>query len=391
MVQSNASFRLRPTDFNKISQLGDAINAGWSKIPAYYYDLTQRQFPLTSTEFDAAYGGTIRVFDETQGIPGRQSNAETGSGVNEPFLALGAGIIAIGEGMAFTSNGVVVDRPAAAADCTPAADACVGVNAAGQRNGTLYWGGPGWNFIEALFQRFRLQLAVNRRFLLVDEALNDVGMVPLPAEFEGASSSLVPVMPYARSTNDVMAAKGIDKVFLPQNNSASACVPAPTARVTYGHPRITGLANRIYCFNRPVPIFPGMRFDVSLVPVENDVSLLAAMKRESILDDTTPTTPDGLFPEAVCDTEGNTLQVYASTYDIPGGTVSIGVVLKGFALQPSACVDYVANLVPGTAAWDMMAGTPALGQLIQQAQFMNLAAGPDVMEKMQKLAQAPKV
>ena len=380
-------FEKGPRQFASLGQIGQLANTGWSKIPTYYYDVTQQHFPLTSDEFDNGFGGTVQVFNEQQNTPGRQSNAETGSGVNEPFLALGVGVVAIAENFSFTLPGALADiNRSASPSCIPQIDGCEGDEANTSRNATLYWGGPGWNFINAFFQRFRLQMAVNRRFLLVDESLFDVGMVPTPSEFVGASSSLIPGMPYVRWVNDVLADKTelSGKVFLPQDIAGTVCVGAPTAAVTYGHPRIIGLSNRIYCFNQPIPIMPGMRFDVNFVPVLNDNSFLPAMRRESVLDPANPTKPDAAYTtDTICSTG-----ITGSAYNVPGGTISIGLVFKGYALQPRACVEYVTEyMVAGSALASMVMGLSAahLGGLMNLPEIQQLVGEKEGPTKGQKL------
>jgi hypothetical protein len=384
--------------FASLGQIDQLAKTGWSKIPTYYYDVTQRHFPLTNVEFNTGFGGTVPIFNETQNQPGRQSNAETGSGVNEPFLALGVGVVAIAENFSFTLPGALADIDRSASpSCIPQIDGCEGDEANTSRNATLYWGGPGWNFINAFFQRYRLQMMVNKRFQLVDEALFDVGMVPTPSEFVGASSSLIPGMPYVRWVNDVLADKTslAGKVFLPQDIAGTVCVGAPTAAVTYGHPRIIGLSNRMYCFNQPIPIMPGMRFDVNFTPVENDNSFLEAMRRESVLDPANPTNPDAAYTtDTICSTG-----ITGSAYNVPGGTVSIGLVFKGYALQPSACVQYVTEyMIAGSALSSMVYGASAayLSGLAQIRELQNLVSqkeetkGMSLVSKLAGLLAAPR-
>jgi hypothetical protein len=376
------TFRSTPQEMNAVANLGEVLGQGgspaigWAKIPTYYYDVSQYRFPMTAAEFTSTFGGTIPVFNNEQPQAGNQSNAATGSGVNAPFLALGVGIVAIGEGEAFSVPGAMISRPAAS-QATPCFDGCIGAGGMGAdpaaRNATLWWGGPTWRFIEKMFQAYRLRVAINRRFLVVDESLFDVGMTPTPPEFVGAGDSLIPAMPSIRQTNDVMSEKSISGVFIPQNQAGTLCVGSPTANVTYGHPRIIGLANRIYCFNKALPILPGMRFDTNFVRVENDLAVggfLSSMQRDAVLSTESATTPDALLTEDLSDGCAG----YSSTFTIPGGTVSFGLVFKGFELQPDACVDYVARyMMPDSIEMRMLQGNAYLGSLISNAIKANLA------------------
>lgn len=376
------TFRSTPAELNAVANLGEVLGQGggpgigWAKIPTYYYDVTQYRLPMTQAEFTSSFGGTIPVFNNDAPAPGNQSNAATGSGVNAPFLALGVGIVAIGEGEAFAVPGALIDRPAAAEN-TPCFDGCVPTGGLGAdttaRNATLWWGGPTWRAITKIFQAYRLQVAINRRFLVVDESLSDVGMTPTPAEFVGAGDSLIPVMPSVRQTNDVMGEKAMGGIFIPQNQAGTLCVGSPTANVTYGHPRIIGLANRIYCFNKALPILPGMRFDTNFVRVENDLAVggfLSSMQRDMVLDVETAVTPDALLNETLA----SSCAGYSSSFTVPGGTISFGLVFKGFELHPEACVDYVARyMMPDSIEMRMLQGNAYLAGLISQSIKANLA------------------
>lgn len=343
-------------EFTKLGDLNLAKEVGWGKIPTYYYDFRRHRLPLTDDELDANFGPNIPVFTEDSTNPDRQTNAATGDGVNEPFAAMGVGIIAMGEGEAFAINGASVAAPAAE-EQTPAIQQIMGAtaecycgavdltNAAETtRMATLWWGAPSWRFIEKFFQAYRLQVILGHRFQVVDESLFDVGMTPTPPEFIGASDSRIPTGPFIRATNDVMASKGLDTRFLPANFSSdgetSLCLPPPLAGVTYGHPRIIGLANRIYCFNSPILFLPGMRFEVEFYN-NDDVAVFEALRNTVTAN---CTTADALFTET---TElGGPCGINCT---VPGGQINLGVVFKGFALWPSACVQYASEyLVPNS-------------------------------------------
>ena len=358
-------------DFGKLGNIGMLEHMSWAKIPTYYYDFRRFELPLTADEVTQEFGRNIRIFDNQGVDPGgaRQTNAAVGSGVNEAFVALGAGIIAMGEGEGFAINGACVPRPDTPGGALPSIGLLPGpapgtVNPLGggecycgaadltnqpatTRQATFWWGAPTWRFIEKFFQAYRLQVLINARFQIVDESLFDVGMTPVPPEFVGASDSRIPSMPFIRATNEVMDDKNINQVFLPVNQAPnvnappeSICVPPPLAEVTYGHPRIIGLANRIYCFNQPILFIPGMRFEVDFFNVE-DVGVYRALT-DSITVNTTG--PDENFDDQTPD--GQSCGVSCT---VPGGSVSLGVVFKGFALWPQAAVEYLANyLVPNS-------------------------------------------
>lgn len=347
-----------PHDVARAGSLEQLAGIGWAKIPTYYYDVHQSHFPLTEQEFQG-FNGILKVFDEEADTLGHQTNAATGSGVNEPFLAYGIGVVAIGEGLSFTSTGALV--PEGDTRPVPCFDGCaVDGGAVNNTQATLWWGGAVWDFIENFFQAYRLQMIVNNRWQVLDESLFDVGMSPTPPEFVGASSSTVPAMPFIQDTNRIMQDKNMGSQFIPQNNaSAEVCVPPPTSGVTYGHPRIIGLSNRIFCFNQPIPFIPGMRFDTKFVPVEGGGYFRDAMRRSSVFDPT-KNTPSTVFtlPSEECNVPG--------VVNIPGGKVSIGLVLKGVALHPRVVVDYVNSYLPTDSFLKLLAGNSYLFGLAQQ-------------------------
>ena len=354
-------------DFGKLGNISVLEHVQWSKIPTYYYDFRRFDLPLTDLEANREFGRNIQIFDNQGMDPGdaRQTNAAIGTGVNEPFVALGTGIIAMGEGEGFTINGACVPDPGGQDNPTPfmstlvnIADCyCGAVDLNDQpdttRLATLWWGAPTWRFIEKFFQAYRLQITVNARFQLVDESLFDVGMAPLPPEFVGASDSRIPAMPFVNAVNNTMIQKDIGQQFVPANSTIfnipdvitlSACLPPPLAEVTYGHPRIIGMANRIYCFNQPLVMVPGLRWEVDFFNVE-DISVYTAL-RNSVTINTT--TISDRFNSTVATPFGD-INNCAINCTVPGGAISLGVVFKGYALYPSAVVDYFSNyLVPNT-------------------------------------------
>jgi hypothetical protein len=349
-----------PQDLNRLGSVCNVPNMSWARIPTYYYDFRRHCLPLTQAEFNTDFGANIPVFN-LDGQPGqnRQTNAAVGSGVNEAFMAMGAGVIAIGEGESWSIHGLSITPPAAVGD-TPAVQLSVQtcdsycgaarINAsAGATLASLYWGGPTWKFIEKFFQSFRLLVNVNRRFEIVNESLFDVGMVPVPPEFVGASSSRVPTSNGIRAVNNQMRTKEIANLFLPPNfvlgeSGASVCIPPPLAPVTYGHPRIIGLANRIYCFNQPILFLPGMRFDVNFQRVDgelcyNDMEVVSTVQTH---------TADALVDADVVGPGGTA--VCGTHVTIPGGSLSLGVVFKGMALWPQAAIEYLANFTTDGSA-----------------------------------------
>jgi hypothetical protein len=387
-LSGKESIVAKPGDFQSLSSikgLGQMLGqANQYKIPTYYYDYTCFDLPLTDDEFDAEFMSTRNVFDCGPGTEvncGRQTNALCGSGVGAPFVATGICIIAIGEGRSFAIHGATVPAPTTVGSAQPELQTIamttpgnyqgvVDINASpagsGALNATLWWGGPTHLFIEKYFQAFRLNVLMNRRFLFVDEALQDVGMCPNAPTFEGASSSQISTQPFIRSVNDVLASKGQNRRFLPANTGPSGtapdCLPPPIAGVTYGHNQIQHLANKLYCFPQPLLFLPGMRFDIQFVPIEDAACFQALRSAVTFncqgLDENFGAGVNNVTATASCGT----------SCTVPGGRICLGVILKGYELWPSACIEYMQQYVAaGSVTAAMVAGVPAGRQLLESA------------------------
>jgi hypothetical protein len=375
-----------PGDFmslGSIGKLGQMLGqANQFKIPTYYYDWTCFDLPLTDAEFDAEFSSTRAVFDcgpDSNVNCGRQTNALCGSGVGAPFVATGICIYAIGEGRSFAIHGATVPAPTAAGSSAPelqsvalttpgnlqgVVDIAASPGGVGAESATLWWGGPTHLFIEKYFQAFRLNVLMNRRFLFVDENLNDVGMCPNIPAFQGASSSQISTQPFIRAVNDTMNEKSMDRIFLTANAGPAGspdCLPPPIAGVTYGHLEIQHLANRIYCFPQPLLFLPGMRFDIQFVPIE-DAACFRALRSAvtfncQTLAENLGSSVSGVAAAASCGT----------SCTVPGGRICLGVILKGYELWPSACIEYMQQYVSqGSVTAAMIAGVPYGQQLLKQ-------------------------
>jgi hypothetical protein len=353
--------RGNPLEFNRFyGTIGDSMKTPMAKLRAYYYFVEQLHFPLTPAEFTNKFAASIPLFvDNINPSPGRQTNATFAAGTNEPFVVLGVGVIAIGKGFGFSLPGRMVAAPEEAGTCVPVVDGCPG---AGQRDAVLDYGGAHWRFIEAFFNAYRLQMAVWRRYLVLDESLFDVGMVGDSPEYVGAGQALINAAPYIRETNDVLADKGCDLRFLPENHAGTECLGAPTAKVMYGHNAIRGVGNRIFCLNQPICYLPGMRFDLQFTRVDNDACFLPDMERASVLSCGEPILPDANYADEFCNASG-----FPGVYNVPGGCISLGVVLTGYALTPQAVLDYMLSCQPGSVQSSMCSGNSYGSELLRKA------------------------
>jgi hypothetical protein len=331
-----------------------ALRADMAKIPVNLYEQTEHVLPLTQEGAEAAFGCTIRFFGNgaDDSSAGQSTNIVQAGTVSEPTLVMGVGLIATGECMQTALSGASVSP---IAGDTPCIGGCIGPDSVpgdpAARPASWEWGGPTWRAICALFQAYRLQFIISNRFLVFDELAGDVGMVTSNAVFQGFAGDIqVPAQHFIRKTNDKLAINGDSRRFSPQNTAGSECFPPPMGGVAFGHPRVMGVANRFFCLNRPILLLPGVPINVKLVGVENDISFHSSIIEEvTVLDETV----DEAFNENLaCGASG-----FGNVVKFPGGTLTLGVVLKGWALTPACCYDFMANWCGGAnGVWPSIYG-----------------------------------
>lgn len=354
----------QPHDITRLGNLADAFEMGWAKIPVWYHYAFQVQLPMTEAEFNRLFVQNFRLFLQNfqeEACPGIVTNADFPALITtEPFLLMGVGVLAMGEGLSFCQDGALVTdaQVDAFGSFAPGVDSCLRRTAeeaflsANTSTPAKHWyGGPTWRLIEKFFQMKRFVLRIGR-CAIIDESLFELGMLYTPPALKGAGDSCVPTMPFIRETNDVMNGKSIGFKFLPPNYSSVercvagslSCVPAvcaPNANVTYGHPVIPNLANRIYCLPQPIMITPwATRVDLDFETVDNDCCLIPAARKAAML---TQETPVEGFPARTGDGATTTVAT------VPGGCVTLGIILKGFTCLPQVVAQYLCEVSPSMA------------------------------------------
>jgi hypothetical protein len=360
----------------------------WMKIPTYYYDYKRLQLPLTQEECSDFFQGTIPIFAHTPG--NTTTNAATGLQLNEAFLAVGVGIIAVGESESFTLSGISATAfPSTLEPTLPAldvgltdpflganspADAPVGLTS---NPASFSWGGPTWKIVERFIQNYRLQILLNSRFEVTNESLFDLGLVWTFANNTGTSSSRIAAKTYIQSVNALMDEKDMGQTFMPANSvlidDIPQCLPTPNPQVSYGHPNVAGVGNRIYSFPQPLLLVPGMRFQMGFVQASPQPS-------PTICD--LATVGSGSYSPTLTEIPG------CSSIVIPGGSVHFGVVMKGFALQPSAALHYLNNyLWRGSAIAQAINEdrSPWLGRLLDRGGALGKSASGALSAKPEEM------
>jgi hypothetical protein len=382
--------RGNPLEFNRFrGTVGQAGDTPLAKLRAYYYFVEQIKFPMTPDEFDSKFAADLPLFvDNPQSCPGRQTNASFAASTNETFVMLGATIVMSGKGFGFSQPGAMVPAPTDAGTAVPVIEGCPET---GQRDAVLDYGGSHWRFVDAFSKAYRLQMAACRRFLFLDESIEDIGIMSA-AEHNGTGHALINTMPFIRETNDILTEKGCAQRFLPYSHAGTECLGAPTAEVIYGNESIRGASDsRVFLLNQPMVYTCGMRLDVQFSRVENDCCFLDDMRRASVLDCGTPTLPDALYADSYAGGAGG----FPGVYNIPAGCFSFGIVLLGYALTNAACLDFACCLAPGSVGAQMYSGNAFIGELRRQAnndpQLRQVLAGhkPEAINHLNAMLSGP--
>lgn len=305
--------------------------------------------------------------------------------VVSPTIICGMCIVATAEGENFCQSGVLVDCPAGGVAATPPAvlqSGCDGgaLASAGQIPAVMQWGGSGWNFIQAFFRAYDVQVLLNDECLILDVPASDVGMCEIAPTFFGAGDSCLGTMPFIRETNEAARNNGLECQFLPPNTlittdcngvCASIDAPPPTAAVTWGHQLFTGRQPKWWRFSKPILLFPafaqvGVEFDphgnAEAFKKQMRAALVASTKALGASENC------GMIPPSECFTTASpTGGAGSGAAHWPGGKVTIGVRLLGYRVSYSFCVDYFYQMV--TQGW------PGLYQIYGMGPAANFVAG----------------
>lgn len=375
-------------EFSRINSLGQAQAVSVSRHEDIIYELKQYKFPLTQAEFDSEFGNTIPIFAENQPTecPGRQISPlllDGGFELDDFFWLTGISLAAFGEPKSFTINGGLMTRPAVAT-ATPCFDGCPPTEGEPLEQGSLYWGGPTWQFLYNFLNAYRFRWLI-KRFEFLNVSASALGITHMGPAFEGAGCSQVPAMPYIQAANAAMADKEIPLIFLPQNSAGETpeCVGAPTADVVYGAPQLNGSLNRPFCLTNPMLLAPGMHLKMAFEAVEGDCCYRDGMQRNAVI----PTSglPDPILTAGTCESSART---------IPAGCVTLGVILQGYVMNDDACWEALTRnqaFIAGSPMHNILKGNAAITNLIQRrTRGMQSLAGvsPEVVKSLKSLSEA---
>lgn len=334
---------LSASQLSKCGQIEDLVKMGWRGIPSYLSSRTCATLPMRGDAFDLLFQDEIQPFSNQPSDSHKifSSSVATGETVHAPFYMTGIGVVAVGESLGWSVSGATGPLDAVEGDGAPCLRECVGpAGGASISNAVLNWGHPIWDAFSHLFRAYELEVILGGRFQVVHEAISEVGMTAEAANFQGLGTAQISAMPYIRATNDAMKAAGMNRAFFPQNAAAgsdlSTCAPPPMPDVQWSHPKVMGLAQRIFCLPRGIVILPGQSLNINLNLRDDSCGDLEAMRRVLVLHD--PLAPVAGLPSNLSDC-GSRIDVQT----VPGGSFAFGVVIKGVELAPAACLDWYEN------------------------------------------------
>jgi len=299
-----------------------------------------------------------------------------------PTIICGMCIVAVGEGKNFCQSGVLVPCPdgdVAAAPPAVLGSGCDGgaIASPGQVPAVMNWGGPTWDFIEAFFRAYNVQVLINDECLLVDLPASDIGMCEIAPSFRGAGDSCNGTMGQIRETNQHARNNGLDCQFLPVNTlvttdcagvCASIDAPPPQAGVTFGHTMFTGRAPKLFRFKTPLILVPAVTtLGFELDPISAGAEVFKDQMRIAAVPGTKAlgTSECNMIGPSECFTTASpTGGVGVGAGHWPGGKVTIGVRFMGFRVSYSFCVDLLHQyLVENNPILATIAGTPYIQAL----------------------------
>jgi len=387
------NIRTMPHDFAMLGQgvgLGQLNQVASNLLPSLVFYEETLCLPVTDAQLDSFFSrfetGLFKFNPPTQdGVCNVSTNLSLLTTIS-PTIICGMCIVAVGEGQNFCQSGVLVDCPDGGTAVAPPAvmgSGCDGgaLASPGQVPAVMSWGGPTWEFIEAFFRTYNLQILINDECLVVDLPASDIGMCEIAPSFRGAGDSCIGTMPKIRETNQHARDNGLDCQFLPVNTllttdcngvCASIDAPPPSAAVTWGHTMFSGRQPKLFRFKNPLILVPavtslGVEFDLlgTNSEVFKNQMRAAAVPGSKALG----AQECGMISPSECFTSASpTGGVGIGAGHWPGGKVTIGIRLMGFRVSYAFCVDllhqYVIDRVP---ILNTIAGTPWVQSLAGKA------------------------
>ena len=319
------------------------------------YSLREFDLPFTATGFDDFFGPTIQFFagDQSKRTQGISSNTTLTNAVDMPFLVRCIAIYITVEPLGFTAAGAAVATPAAANTNVPFFDgvqidlqAAPGVLALGVASPAwLEWGIPTWKAAHALMQAYRLQMLLGGRLELFNELNADVGNIDSHSQWVGFSNSLSELPLYVAHVNANERTNTRGLIFLPAtaqqviqpgaSTVSDIGVPTPLVQASWGGPKMDGLFCGCYPV-RGILLVPGMPINLNMIRDDGDVFYYTKLKEALV--EASNVVYDVNYSG---DVKVNGTVVASTKFtEFKGGTIRIGITMRGFELTPRAAVQW---------------------------------------------------
>lgn len=389
--RKNRQLRTMPHDFAMLGQgvgLGQLNQTPLPLIPDIVHYEETLCLPVTDQQVDnflSRFESNIFQFKPptADGVCAVSTNLSLLTTIS-PTIICGMCIVAVGEGMNFCQSGVLVPCPDGDVAAAPPAvlqSGCDGgaLASAGQVPAVMSYGGPTWDFIEAFFRAYNVQVLINDECLIVDLPASDIGMCEISPSFRGAGDSCTGTMPFIRETNQHARDNNLDCQFLPPNTlvttdcngvCASIDAPPPQAAVTRGHTMFTGRAPKLFRFKDPLILVPAVTtLGFELDPISAGAEVFKNQIRAAAVGGGSKALGssecNAIGPSECFTTASPTGGVGIGAGHWPGGKVTIGVRFMGFRVSYAFCVDLLHQYV--------LSSNPILRNLMGTPWIQNLA------------------
>jgi hypothetical protein len=197
------------------SDLCDSLfQIGFTQVPVVEYVTWTTALPVSDTSIEATFGDEIDFYQSSKSVPGVDSVDSSfiqGGTLQVDMLAVGFGLHAFGEPLAFSQIGNAISPPPAPNTQAPVSPdvftandqaSAIGIPSAGFSPAVFEWGVCDWEAIWHLVNAYQFQWIMQQRYLLINELAADVSYFGSYADASAAGTSDIPIQGYVRQTND---------------------------------------------------------------------------------------------------------------------------------------------------------------------------------------------
>lgn len=347
---------------NVLGDMDQLKDMDWSAIPTGHYSTSAYKFPLTAAQI-AGFGAEINPFSITTTTASQNQSTDMIQSLQVPdwFICLAIGVVLVPDVKHFTVQGEARNanpNPVPQPEFT----GFVPANQTGERPAQLVWGHDSLQAAWAFLHAYNLSLLLQGKFELFKELSAHIGACIAGEPLDGFGQSNIAAMPYIRDVNDRLTENGSTRRFQQQTVIAgNPNTPAqpPMVPVTYGGMHMHGIFGGWYP-TKGILMYPGMPIQARFTRTENDT--FYHQRLTQALGNTGFLLPSPDVTEAVGAVG------YGGSEIFKGGLFKVGLVMRGFSLAPTACVQAYMNMAAlfGEAARRQMYQS-VVSQLITQS------------------------